>query len=130
MSREAGFRWENEFVETARSHGLSARRIYGQKTFDAVVGSVRVQCKEKQFHEHGRVRIAKGQKKYRAGDWDVLALRFLGEKFFIPAHALLMPGGTLKTVIRPAMFAKYKDAWSVFDGYEFAEDERLLFEIH
>lgn len=130
MSREVGFQWENEFVALAQARGFAARRIYGQKTYDVCVGASRVQCKHKLFHEYGRVRVAKGQKRYRVGDWDILALCFAGQLFLIPSHELVMPGGTLKTVIRPSHFQKYKDAWVIFEGYEFAADEQLLFDIH
>lgn len=128
--REIGSKFENEFVDLAARKGYSARRIFGTKPHDAVVQGLRVQCKEKAFHENGRVRIAKGQKSYRHGDWDVLALRFDGTLYLIPECRLRMPGGTLKTVIKPRLFTCFIDAWSLFDGAERQNEERMLFNIH
>jgi hypothetical protein len=128
--RDIGSKFEAEFVAMAISHGYSAKQIHGSKPHDAVVSGLRVQCKEKSFHEQGRVRIAKGQKRYRHGDWDVLALRFQDNLYLIPSHRLRMPGGTIKTVIRPRFFTRFIDAWSVFDGAERQHEERMLFDIY
>ena len=128
--RDIGRKFEEEFVRIANCNGYSARQIHGHKPHDAVVSGLRVQCKDKAFHEQGRVRIAKGQKRYRHGDWDVLALRFEGNLYLIPEHRLRMPGGTMKTVIRPRFFTRFIDAWSVFDGAERQHEERMLFDIY
>ena len=130
MSREIGLGWEDEFVSLAKRRGLAAFRVYGQMPHDAVVSGLKIQCKTKEFHEQGRVRIAKGQHKYRTGDWDILALRFTGTLYLMPEHLLRMPGGTYKTVIKPVEFRRYIDAWSLFDGHEFQQDEQMLFQIH
>jgi hypothetical protein len=128
--RDIGSKFEAEFVAMANRNGYSAKQIHGSKPHDAVVSGLRVQCKEKAFHEQGRVRIAKGQKRYRHGDWDVLALRFQGNLYLIPEYRLRMPGGTIKTVIRPRFFTRFIEAWSVFDGAERQQEERMLFDIN
>jgi len=114
LSRERGFAFESDFVCQASERGHRAFRVKGQKPHDVVVDGVRVQCKSKQFDEQGRVRIAKGQKKYRRGDWDVLALDFRGTLYLIPESILRTSKGTLLTVIRPRLFRKWIDAWEVF----------------
>ena len=124
MSRERGFALESDFVRRAQIRGHKAHRVDGHKPHDVVVDGVRVQCKSKQFDEQGRVRIAKGQKKYRRGDWDVLALDFRGTLYLIPEPVLRTPGGTLLTVIRPCTFRRWIDAWHVFS------QERLRNEPH
>lgn len=128
MSRERGFKFEREFVAIAKSHGYKARRVDGHRPHDAVVGSKRVQCKDKSFDDHGRVRIARGQHKYKRGDWDVLALRWNGDLYLIPEQLLRSTGSTLLTVIKPRAFRKWIDAWSVFDGAPIADDQPLLFD--
>lgn len=128
MSRERGFAFEREFVDMARANGYAARRIYGHKPHDAVVGTKRVQCKDKLFHEHGRVRIARGQHKYKQGSWDVLALRFQGVLYLIPERLLRSGGGTMLTVIKPGSFRRWIDAWHVFDGEPALVDQPTLFE--
>lgn len=116
MSRERGFAFESSFVQRAKERGLNARLISGHKPHDAVVAGLRVQCKSKEFDEEGRVRIAKGQHRYKQGDWDVLALDFKGTLYLIPESRLRTSGTTLKTVIRPRFFKKWIDAWHVFDA--------------
>ena len=118
MSRERGFAFESSFVQRANDRGYKARRVDGHKPHDAVVAGMRVQCKSKEFDEHGRVRIAKGQHKYKRGDWDVLALEFRGTLYLIPESRLRTRGGTLLTVIRPRLYRQWIDAWHVFDGQE------------
>lgn len=129
IPRDIGSRFESDFVRMASARGYAARKIVGHKPHDAVVAGLRVQCKEKAFHEHGQVRIAKGQKKYRHGEWDVLALRFLGDLYLIPEHLLRRPGGTLRTTLQPRYWAKFIDAWHVFDGAERQAEERMLFDL-
>lgn len=129
IPRDIGGKFEREFVALAHKKGYRAKEVTGHKPHDAVVSGVRVQCKEKQFHEQGRVRIAKGQKKYRVGDWDVLALRFRGTLYLIPERYLRMPGGTMKTVIKPSLFRRFIDAWVVFDGVERQCEEQMLFDV-
>lgn len=116
MSRERGFAFESDFVRRASDRGHKAFRVKGHKPHDVVVDGVRVQCKSKQFDEQGRVRIAKGQKKYRRGDWDVLALDFRGTLYLIPETLLRTSRGTLLTVIRPRFFRRWIEAWHVFSG--------------
>ena len=116
MSRERGFAFESDFVRRANDRGHKAFRVKGHKPHDVVVDGVRVQCKSKQFDEQGRVRIAKGQKKYRRGDWDVLALDFRGTLYLIPETLLRTSRGTLLTVIRPRFFRRWIEAWQVFSG--------------
>jgi hypothetical protein len=128
MSRERGFAFEREFVEMANSRGYRAKRIPGHRQHDAVVGSVRVQCKDKFFDEQGRVRIARGQHKYKRGAWDILALRWKGELYLIPEQVLRAAGNTLLTVIRPRLFRKWIDAWHVFDGKPITPEQRTLFD--
>lgn len=118
MSRERGFAFESDFVKLAAARGHKAFRVKGHKPHDVVVNGVRVQCKTKQFDEQGRVRIAKGQKKYRRGDWDVLALDFRGTLYLIPESLLRTARGTLLTVIRPRLFKKWIDAWQLFSGHD------------
>ena len=129
MSRERGFAFEREFVAMAKDRGYIARRIPGHKPHDAVVGSSRVQCKDKLFDEHGRVRIAKGQRKYRQGSWDVLALRWKGVLYLIPERLLRSKGGFMLTVIRPRLFKKWIDAWQVFENGQQQVDQPTLFEM-
>lgn len=116
MSRERGFAFEADFVRLAKARGHTAYRIKGHKPHDVVVDGMRVQCKSKEFDEDGRVRIAKGQHKYRQGDWDVLALDFRGTLYLIPERLLCTRQGTLLTVIRPWEFRNWVDAWHVFSG--------------
>lgn len=123
MSRDRGFAFESDFVQRAQQRGYKAHRVSGHRPHDAVVAGLRVQCKSKEFDEHGRVRIAKGQHKYSQGDWDVLALDFRGTLYLIPENRLRASGGTLLTVIRPQKFRKWVDAWHVFDGDHAAVDE-------
>jgi hypothetical protein len=129
MSRVQGFAFEKEFVSMAKSRGLKARRVQGQRAHDALVESKRVQCKDKRFDEQGRVRIARGQHKYKRGAWDVLALRWKGDLYLIPERFLRAYGGTLLTVIRPRFFRKWINAWHVFDGATQADDQATLFEV-
>lgn len=129
MSRVQGFAFEKEFVAMAQARGYKARRIHGQRPHDAVVGSKRVQCKDKRFDEQGRVRIARGQHKYKRGAWDVLALRWNGDLYLIPESLLHSTGGTLLTKICPRSFRKWIDAWHVFDGVELIEEQPRLFEV-
>lgn len=124
MSREQGFAFESEFVQRAKHHGHKAFRVTGHRPHDVVVDGVRVQCKSKQFDENGRVRIAKGQKKYKRGDWDVLALDYRGTLYLIPETLLRTPRGTLLTVIKPTSFRKWVDAWHVFQGKQAPESLR------
>jgi hypothetical protein len=128
MSRERGFAFERDFVSMALARGYSARRIHGHKPHDAVVSGKRVQCKDKVFDEQGRVRIAKGQHKYKQGAWDVLALRWNGVLYLIPERLLRRQGGTMVTVIRPRLFRKWIDAWHVFDGVAASAEQPTLFE--
>lgn len=128
MSRERGFKFEREFVAMAKSRGYKARRVAGHRPHDALVGSKRVQCKDKSFDDHGRVRIARGQHKYTRGDWDVLALRWNGELYLIPEQLLRSTGTTLLTVIKPRVFRKWVDAWQVFDGTPIVDEQTLLFD--
>lgn len=116
MSRERGFAFESDFVRQARDRGHKAFRVRGHRPHDVVVDGLRVQCKSKQFDEQGRVRVAKGQHKYKRGDWDVLALDYRGTLYLIPERLLRTPRGTLLTVIRPRFFKRWVDAWHVFDG--------------
>jgi Holliday junction resolvase len=129
MSRERGFQFEREFVAMAQGRGYKARRIPGHKQHDAVVGAKTVQCKDKEFDEQGRVRIARGQKKYKRGAWDVLALRWKGDLYLIPEQLLRTAGGTLLTVIRPRFFKRWINAWHVFDGQAITAKEPLLFSL-
>ena len=129
MSRERGFQFEQDFVAMARDRGYKARRIPGIRQHDAVVGSKTVQCKDKQFDEHGRVRIARGQKKYRRGAWDVLALRWKGDVYLIPEKLLRTANGTLLTVIRPRLFKRWINAWHVFDGQDVMRGDPMLFSL-
>lgn len=130
MSRERGFAFESDFVRRATLRGHKAHRVCGHKPHDVVVDGVRVQCKSKQFDEQGRVRIAKGQKKYRRGDWDVLALDFRGTLYLIPEPILRTKSGTLLTVIRPRFFRRWIDAWQVFShgGARVSEPQKTLFD--
>jgi hypothetical protein len=114
LSRNQGFAFEFEFVVMARSRGYKARRIAGCMPHDVVVASKRVQCKHKLFDENGRVGIARGQKKYRLGDFDVLALLWKGVLYLIPADSLKSSGETLLTKIKPQSFHDWIDAWHVF----------------
>jgi hypothetical protein len=127
MSRERGFAFEREFVCMAQARGHNARRILGHKPHDAVVGGKRVQCKDKVFDEQGRVRIAKGQHKYKQGSWDVLALRWNGVLYLIPERLLRSKGGTMLTVIRPRFFRKWINAWHVFDVATVPLEQQTLF---
>jgi len=129
MSRERGFNFEREFVALAKSYGYRSRRVDGHRPYDAVVGSKRVQCKEKSFDDHGRVRVARGQHKYKRGDWDVLALRWKGDIYLIPEQFLRSTGSTLLTVIKPLAFRKWIDAWSVFDGAPIVDEQQLIFDV-
>lgn len=124
MSRERGFAFETDFVSQAHGRGHRAYRVKGHRPHDVVVDGVRVQCKSKVFDEHGRVRIAKGQKKYKWGDWDVLALEFRGTLYLIPEQLLRTAKGTLLTVIRPSRFRRWVDAWQVFSGDQLRNVER------
>lgn len=129
MSRERGFAFESDFVRRAEERGYKAYRVGGHNPHDAVVGGLRVQCKSKEFDEQGRVRIAKGQHKYRRGDWDVLALDFRGTLYLIPEDRLRSRGGTLLTVIRPRLYRQWIDAWRVFDGIAVSHDpQQSLFD--
>jgi len=87
-----------------------------------------VQCKDKSFDDNGRVRIARGQHKYKRGDWDVLALRWKGDLYLIPEQLLRSTGSTLLTVIKPLAFCKWVDAWNVFDGDPIVNEQPLLFD--
>ena len=130
MSRRQGFAFEREFVSLALSRGYEASRVPGLHTYDAFVAGKRVQCKDKQFDEEGRVRIARGQHRYRHGAWDVLALRWRGELYLIPEALLRSAASTLLTVIRPDKFRKWIDKWEVFgeagEGKELAIDKQKV----
>jgi hypothetical protein len=128
MSRERGFRFEKEFVDMARRRGHKAWRVSGHKPHDAVVSFRRVQCKDKTYDDCGRVRIARGQNKYRRGDWEVLALRWGGDLYLIPERLLGTTHGTLLTVIRPENFSSWIDAWHVFEEVPSTVQQMQLFE--
>jgi len=115
--RSFGFAFEEAFVADAKARGLTACRVPGVGAFDAVVNGYRVQCKRKEFadRDSGRVRIAKGQHRYKRGEWDVLALLFRDNLYLIP-ESLLVGGETLTTKITPWRYDAYRDAWEVFDG--------------
>ncbi len=127
MSRDRGFAFENEFVSLAKQRGFKARRVHGHKPHDALVGSLRVQCKDKLFDDKGRVRIARGQHRYAREAWDVLALRWKGDLYLIP-EPLLRRGLTLLTVIRPQFFRRWINAWHVFDGSPVEMEQKTFFD--
>jgi hypothetical protein len=126
VSRRQGFAFEEEFVSLAVSRGYGAYRVPGLHTYDAFVAGKRVQCKDKQFDEDGRVRIARGQHRYHHGAWDILALRWRGELYLIPEGLLRSAASTLLTVIRPDNFRNWIDAWAVFG--EPGQGERMVIE--
>jgi Holliday junction resolvase len=129
MSRERGFEFEKEFVNMARVRGCKAWRVGGHKAHDAVVSTKRVQCKDRVYDDRGRVRIARGQNKYRVGDWDVLALRWGGNLYLIPERLLRTKNRTILTVIRPSHFRGWIDAWHVFDGAPTPVEQMFLFQL-
>ena len=126
MNRLVGFAFQEEFVCLAKANGFSAARVAGQHAFDAVVAGKRVQCKRKDFSENGKVRIAKGQHKYTADAWDVLALSFRGQLFIVPAKTLLR-GEWLSTVVYPHKLSNFVDRWDVFNKGVECEQQRQLF---
>jgi len=113
VNRLVGFAFEDEFVRMAQANGYSAVRVHGNYAFDAVVAGKRVQCKRKNFAEHGKVRIAKGQHKYGADDWDVLALSFRDTLFLVPAK-ILVHGEWLRTTVYPHRLSLFENKWDVF----------------
>jgi hypothetical protein len=62
------------------------------------------------------VRVARGQKRYKSDDYDVLALNFRERLFFIPAAGLVMPSGTLATKVYLHKLLRYENYWSIFEG--------------
>ena len=130
--RDYGFEFEEAFVSDAKARGLTACRIPGVGAFDAVVNGYRVQCKRKEFTDRGNVRIAKGQHRYRRGEWDVLALLFRDTLYLIPEPLLCINGETLRTTIMPWRYDAYRDNWGIFDneapaGAEPVEHQATLF---
>lgn len=127
--REFGFEWERQLIEMATSRGYRAVRAEKLREYDVVINGLKVQCKRKNYQDPcGGVRVAKGQKRYAAGDYDILALNFQGRLFFIPSHALQMPGGTMTTKLRLHKVLQYEDKWGVFSEAGVCEvsDQRTL----
>ena len=113
--RAFGFEWERQLVEMALRRGHRAARAEKLLEYDVVINGLKVQCKRKNYQDPcGGIRVAKGQKRYAEGDYDVLALNFQGRVFFIPSQALRMPGGTLATKLRLQKYLQYEDNWGVF----------------
>lgn len=115
--REFGFEWEVEFVSLARQRGYQAQRAAKLLAHDAVVNGMTVQCKRRNYEDPcGGVRVARGQKRYAASDYDVMALNFRGRAFFIPSRVLVMPSGALATKIYLRKLLCYENNWEVFRG--------------
>lgn len=128
--REFGFQWERELVALAVSRGYACRLAGKLRSYDVLLNGKKVQCKRKDYEDPcGGVRVAKGQNKYKAHEYDVLALNFRGRMFFIPSTSLVMPTGTLATKIYLRKFLRYENNWSVFDGKscEHVEQQRTMF---
>lgn len=131
----AGQVWEREFVELALGNGLKARKVAGCRPHDAVVNGLKVQCKNITHDKNGTVRIGKsygknGTRRYRRTDFDVLALNFRGERFFIPAQSLCGTSGRWPNTIVVRRFWKYRDNWGVFSSGGDCEEtiQRTLWE--
>lgn len=112
-----GTDYERWIVEEARRRGMPASVCSGQYPHDAVICGLRVQCKTKSHCKRDGVEIRNSRGSYRVGDWDVLALRYDGDDYLIPAEVLANhKTGTLRNRLWPYRFAGFIDAWHVFDS--------------
>ena len=114
-----GWHWEDEFKTLCELHGFTCSNISLSNRYDLIVNDKKVQCKytvstSRVDIRHRGSRLTGG--KYKAGDFDVMAIRSRNDIFIVPIDVLLDDTLTqTRSSVKIDEIVSYKDKYEVFN---------------
>lgn len=114
-----GFAFERWVVGEASVRGLRAALWSGGGPVDCVINGHRVQCKCLSWvcDANGKRVCMSGDKwrRYKADDFDVLAIKSGGRLFFVPSLSITSRG-LVRTTLSESQLAAWENRWDVLEA--------------